>query len=331
MHLSWTRIALLSALCLTHVVAGDDMWSEDGTVTEAPTKPTTKATPKPTQNECGKSGGYTNFCPRDIDDQIINSADEDEEYDDIDPQEKKGTAIDDDFGGQSAFEDVAFAKPAFQTSTWGVHHADHAVNGLSDNMYAHSPCSCTAFESHPQWWVDLKGDYSIKRVVLYSLWREEFKVREMAVEVSADGDVYTKCADIEDVGKPSMIYHRDCAGSGRFLRIRSDAKDPHNLCICSIKVFGRRKDAKWDARLVSEGMPSSMFPVDSNSMPHLANDGGIHARPWGHTVLNIPQHGQNFWEVDLQRLYNIDRVVIYFGHLNNVFYMKVLTDRKSVV
>ena len=66
----------------------------------------------------------------------------------------------------SQYPNLAFGKPAWQSSTLAQRFATQAVDGNRDGDFRERSCSLTAVDEVPWWLVDLQAEHKVVRVAI---------------------------------------------------------------------------------------------------------------------------------------------------------------------
>merc|ERR1712071_344385 len=94
------------------------------------------------------------------------------------------------FAKWDASRNIAYGKPASQSSLGWMGDADHAVDGNTDGRAWNGSVSETENDTNPWWMVDLEGDFPIQTVFLYN--RVDCcseRIEGVIVDILKDGDV----------------------------------------------------------------------------------------------------------------------------------------------
>nr|XP_034316460.1 uncharacterized protein LOC109621178 [Crassostrea gigas] len=141
--------------------------------------------------------------------------------------------------------ELAFGKPAEQSSTYLTHGPEYAVDGNRGTDLILDNCAHTGDgDTNPWWMVDLQAMYSIKSVRILNRGMDEygtdvsFRLRDVTVTVGlTESDVNTPCGFFAGPGTLSQLVVIDCPTSpqGRFVKI---SKTTEYLTLCEVDVFG---------------------------------------------------------------------------------------------
>ncbi|XP_052692812.1 uncharacterized protein LOC128171100 [Crassostrea angulata] len=141
--------------------------------------------------------------------------------------------------------ELALDKPANQSSTFYMYHAQYAVDGKRGTDFIYDNCAHTGEQDENPWWmVDLQTVYSITSVRILNRGIDKWKIdvsdrlRNVTVTVGlTESDVNTPCGFFAGPGTASQLVVVDCATSpeGRFVKI---SKTTEFLTLCEVDVFG---------------------------------------------------------------------------------------------
>ncbi|XP_052696149.1 fucolectin-5-like [Crassostrea angulata] len=122
--------------------------------------------------------------------------------------------------------ELAFGKPAEQSSTYLTNGAEYAVDGNTGTDLIQDKCAHTGDGDKNPWWrVDLQAVYSITSVRILNRGMDEYKtdvsfrLRDVNVTVGlTESDVNTPCAFFAGPGNLSQLVVIDCSTSpqGKF-------------------------------------------------------------------------------------------------------------------
>ncbi|XP_052694963.1 neurogenic locus notch homolog protein 1-like [Crassostrea angulata] len=139
---------------------------------------------------------------------------------------------------------IAFRKPAEQSSTKFHYNASRAVDGIREtNFLLHSCTNTDDGDKNPWWRVDLQAVYSITSVRILNRGLDRYGdvselLRDVTVTVGlTESNVNTPCGFFAGPGTASQLVVIDCPTSiqGRFVKI---SKTTEALTLCEVDVFG---------------------------------------------------------------------------------------------
>ncbi|XP_052691240.1 fucolectin-5-like, partial [Crassostrea angulata] len=141
--------------------------------------------------------------------------------------------------------ELAFGKPAEQSSTYLLHGPEYAVDGNNGTNLILDNCAHTGDGDTNRWWmVDLQAVYSIKSVRILNRGMDEygtdvsFRLQDVTVTVGlTESDVNTLCGFFAGPGTLSQLVVIDSPTlpQGRFVKI---SKTTEYLTLCEVDVFG---------------------------------------------------------------------------------------------
>lgn len=226
--------------------------------------------------------------------------------------------------------EIARGKPTAQSSEGWSGRPSRAVDGNTNQAYGRGTCTHTQV-SKPWWKVDLKGTYEIEKVVIWN--RSDCcqnRLREASISVG-----HKKCGAI---GGAASVNHVSCRyQTGNVVTVALPRND--YLTLCEVKVYGRKaaKQVKGSGlpqpvQLVSQGRPSHQSSEGWSGRPSRAVDGNANQRYGGGSCTHTGHH-HAWWRVDLQRHYEIQKVIIWnrsdccAGRLNGA---RVFVDHQHI-
>jgi hypothetical protein len=200
---------------------------------------------------------------------------------------------------------------ATRESWW---HAGLAVDGNTNNIFGYHSCSRTLYGGSPWWMVDLLHEYDIKEVVIYHPLEFQGQMQKIEVTTGQSEDEANFFGSYDKVvrSREEIRIEKDngeVATKVRYVRI--EAKATTHLNLCEVKVYGKRSDNSEDAVDISTGRLASQSSTDSNGWASSAVDGRNGAL-WGwYTCSRTHYTSKPWWEVNLGKLFEIERVVVY--------------------
>lgn len=131
---------------------------------------------------------------------------------------------------------LAFKKPATQSSTEFEAKAVRAVDGNTDGNFGKGSVTHTSGENRPWWQVDLQSIHSISSVEVYN--RTDCcgdRLKSFNVKLSTDGKTWTDFYFASQAGSPTTIQCNNV--KARYVRIQLTGTNP--LSLAEVRVYGK--------------------------------------------------------------------------------------------
>ncbi|XP_077865309.1 uncharacterized protein LOC144351913 [Saccoglossus kowalevskii] len=214
----------------------------------------------------------------------------------------------------NALSNVAYGKPAEQSSQFKDGSAIKAVDGDTSSDYSHHSCMHTQFEYEPWWRVDTECECGIEYIVITNR-QDCCSDRLIGAEVRIGNSRFlnesnTLCgtvtrANIEDV---DIVINCGDTIVGRYVSIQIFNRTDY-LHVCEVKAFGNVvAESLSNVALNKSAYISSVWygntadkAVDGNTYPVL-NSG---------TCIHSAEESEPWWRVDLGGIYFVYKVAIY--------------------
>ncbi|XP_041361191.1 uncharacterized protein LOC121377317 isoform X2 [Gigantopelta aegis] len=139
----------------------------------------------------------------------------------------------------------AWARPAFQSTTYKHFDANLAVDGNKNLWFHGGSCTSTAVgDSHPWWMVDLEMIIMVDMVVIYNqLGSNELRLHNFYIEILLQRYEYKPAIchyQDEAITLISVLFVCNPSMKGRYVRIRKESvKSPDDvLTLCEVEVRG---------------------------------------------------------------------------------------------
>ncbi|MFA6102843.1 MAG: glycosyl hydrolase family 18 protein [Victivallaceae bacterium] len=220
---------------------------------------------------------------------------------------------------------VAYGKPATQSSTYSTAVAGRAVDGNTDGNYYNNSVTHTGLGGTNAWWeVDLQGTFNINQI---RIWNRT----DSAPDRLSNFYVY-----ILDESRNVVWSHLEApyptpavtlvpgGEYGRYVRISG----PNILSLSEVQVYTKLNN-------IVMGKTATQSSTHLAATADLAVDGNTDGNYWNGSV-TCTSMSNAWWEVDLQETFNINQINIWnrtdcdINRLSN-FYVYILDASRNVV
>lgn len=232
---------------------------------------------------------------------------------------------------------VALGKSSNQSSTFtddyapceGTPDASKANDGKLETDFNECTVSSTDSEASPWWSVDLGDSYDIKRIVIHNRTGAGLSANNLTnftIEISNASDFSTIEYTETYNSTQEPVYQFDIPvaspESGQYVRVTSNVADSHHLQMAEFEVYGVLAGAATEnvalgktATMISSYHSASGTACGQNVPASRAVDGDTRGEfydpPCTVTHTDAPFNDWEWWQVDLDGFYRIDRIMVW--------------------
>ena len=226
------------------------------------------------------------------------------------------------------FYNVAYEKKTFQSSTAHDGLANKAVDGWTVQKWAgkHGSCTHTGKRTNDYWSVDLGRVYQIDHIRVWG--REDGSSTYMAgAMLWVDSNFCARLKDMKKSGPEHVKCDKVIMAGGNI----TISQNKQYVSICEVQVMVKKTDidlvpksVSWpgekvgnftnvalNSPAVNDESSASQSTTAYNGFARLANDGNRDGNYRGGSVTHTLNTGLQYWQVDLGRVYKINRISIY--------------------
>ncbi len=213
----------------------------------------------------------------------------------------------------AASNNIAFGKPASQSSTYSNATADRAIDGNTSGNYYDNSVNHTNYEHQPWWQVDLGSVQQIGAVILWNrtdaaterlsnfyvlVSDAPFSSTDLTATINQAGVSNYYTADPVGISKEIGVYR-----SGRYVRVQ--LAGDNWLHMAEVEVRGMA------SRSLAFGKPVSQSSTASGGDSFRAVDSNTSGN-WGdYSVTHTAFEHQPWWQVDLGSVQQIGAVILW--------------------
>ncbi len=201
---------------------------------------------------------------------------------------------------------LALGKPTTQSTVYsGVGGASaNAVDGNTNGNWGAGSVTHSDYEAKPWWQVDLQGAYPISTVVLHN--RTDCcsdRLQNFRVRISEDGLTWQ---DFPFAGVAPTQTSFTINRPARYVRVELNGNTHTALSLAEVQVFS----GSPNLALGKPATQSSNYPGGGGAAAN-AVDGATNGNWGAGSVTHTNVEAQPWWQVDLEGLHDVDRVVLH--------------------
>ncbi|XP_063680171.1 uncharacterized protein LOC134815562 [Bolinopsis microptera] len=214
------------------------------------------------------------------------------------PPEHKGET-------QGDFINVAIHKPVHQSSTGHNGFASRAVDGYTTGIWGHRSCSYTRNNGMNYWEVDLGRVYNIDHIMVYG--RSDAEPNWLNGASVKVGEVTCQLLAGMEEGNKNRV---DCGGDKEKLVVKKEGLPEPDVVIPTVN-YAQIGEVIDDFFNVAKGKNATASSEPWGGKAARAVDGVVDQH-WGRgSCTHTNRLGNEWWEVDLGRVYQIDHVRVW--------------------
>ncbi|XP_077869752.1 uncharacterized protein LOC144361814, partial [Saccoglossus kowalevskii] len=214
----------------------------------------------------------------------------------------------------NSLSNVAYGKPAEQSSQYKDGSAIKAVDGDTSSDYSYHSCIHTQLEYEPWWRVDVGQQSEIHDIVITNrqdCCRNRLIGAEVRVGISKSmNESNTLCGVVTRENIEEVDIAINCGDNvvGRYVSIHIINRIDY-LHVCEVKVFG--KVAVDTLSNVAFNKSAYMSSVWFGNTPDKAVDGNTYPVLDSGTCIHSAEESEPWWRVDLGGIYFVYKVTLY--------------------
>jgi hypothetical protein len=197
---------------------------------------------------------------------------------------------------------LAYKKPATQSSTYDVGAAARAVDGVTDGNWSAGSVTHTTNEIEPWWQVDLGSVQPVGDVILHN--RTDCCAERLAnyeLRVSKDGTSYASYSYTQRQARSQSFAVNQLA---RYVMVKlKSTGTARPLSLAEVEVLAMRN--------LAAGKPTTQSSTAYGGVPARAVDGNQNGNWPSGSVTHSAQELSPWWQVDLGSIQPIGEVVLY--------------------
>lgn len=247
---------------------------------------------------------------------------EETDFPTADPSEKDGQEIEE-------FFNVAYKKPASQTSTHSEAIANKAVDGWAIQEWRGKDGSCTHTKDRKwdHWSVNLGRVYQIDHIRVWGQNSNTGSSYMLGAMLWVDKNLCGRLSDMKKNG-PEKVKCADALMAGSSITI---SHTNQYVSICEVQVMVKKalinlepQAITWPGEMVGDytnvalnNQAVNKVDTAEQSSTHgdyyarRANDGNRNGRLGDRSVTHTGRSGLQYWKVDLGRVYKIDHLILF--------------------